>query len=71
MKNRTIILGDYVIAPVKNAFNNKYSYWISKKGYMYAVYCFTPLDQQDLDWHLTTKEVTNEYIKIFDQMLKQ
>lgn len=42
MKNiRPVIQGDYVATPVKNAFNNKTSYWLSKKGYTISMYMFT------------------------------
>ena len=35
------VFGDYVFTPVLNAFNNKTSWWLSKKGYAQAMYCFT------------------------------
>ena len=30
------VFGDYVFTPVRNAFNEKTSWWISKKGYTRA-----------------------------------
>lgn len=36
-----VIHGDYVATPIKNAFNNKTAYWISKRGYAKAFYMFT------------------------------
>lgn len=69
MKHRQVIIGDYVITPIKNAFNNKYGYWISKKGYWYAIYCFTPMDAEDLDFHLR-EDVVKNYIDTFDNILK-
>lgn len=37
----TLVIGEYVLTPCKNAFNNKYSYWLSKKGMTGAMYCFS------------------------------
>lgn len=48
MEYISYVNGDYVLAPVKNAFNDKTSYWISKKGYLVAYYAFTPLDERNL-----------------------
>lgn len=42
------IYGEYVLSPCQNAFNSKKSYWLSKKDFMLAVYCFTPIDRSDL-----------------------
>ena len=42
------IYGEYVLTPCQNAFNRKKSYWLSKKDFMLAVYCFTPIDRSDL-----------------------
>lgn len=41
----------YALYPIKNAFNNNVSYWISKDGYTCARYCFSsnnaiPLETQ-------------------------
>ncbi|MBQ7673239.1 MAG: hypothetical protein IJT36_01745 [Alphaproteobacteria bacterium] len=47
------VKGDYVLTPCPNAFNNKVSYWISKKHVMYAMYCFTPLDEKDTEYHVS------------------
>lgn len=42
MKNiRQVIRGEYVATPIKNAFNNKISYWFSKNGYTISLYMFT------------------------------
>lgn len=43
-----IIYGDYVLTPCKNAFNEKISYWLSKKGCTIAIYAFTPIDGIEL-----------------------
>lgn len=64
MEHRQIIKGDYVITPVKNAFNAKTSYWISKKGFTTALYCFTPFNALDLKEH-TEDDSINTYISFF------
>lgn len=38
---RQVIRGEYVATPIKNAFNNKTSYWFSKKGCTLSLYMFT------------------------------
>lgn len=40
-KIRQVIIGEYVAMPIKNAFNNKTSYWLSKKDCMLSIYMFT------------------------------
>lgn len=62
-----IVLGDYVLSPCKNAFNDKISYWISKKGYAKAYYAFTPLDNKDLERQLTDASVES-YIRMYEEM---
>ena len=41
MKIRQVIRGEYVATPIKNAFNNKTSYWFSKNGCTLSLYMFT------------------------------
>ena len=38
---RQVVRGEYVATPVKNAFNGKISYWMSKRGCILAIYMFT------------------------------
>lgn len=38
---RQVVWGEYVATPVKNAFNGKISYWLSKRGRTLAMYMFT------------------------------
>lgn len=40
-KIRQVIHGEYVATPIKNAFNGKTSYWLSKSGCTIAIYMFT------------------------------
>lgn len=35
-KYKTVVIGDYVFTPIKNQFNDKTAYWLSKKYYTYA-----------------------------------
>ena len=41
IKDNNIIFGDYVITQQKNAYNDKNSYWISKKDHTVCLYCFS------------------------------
>lgn len=53
---RSIIHGDYVATPIKNAFNNKTAYWLSKNRYTVAMYMFTVEDcvsEKDFEDRLT------------------
>ena len=63
------VYGDYVIAPIKNAFNDKISYWISKKHYSVAYYCFSVYNEKDAARHLDTHGI-NAYISYFDHRTK-
>lgn len=38
---RQVIDGEYVATPIKNAFNHKTAYWMSKDSYTVAMYMFT------------------------------
>ena len=40
-KIRQVVRGQYVATPIKNAFNDKVSYWFSKEGCTIALYMFT------------------------------
>lgn len=67
MKHRQHIKGDYVLAPVKNAFNDRTSYWISKRGYTNALYVTTPCDDYDIE---QLDEDFDDYIKYFEEYLQ-
>lgn len=69
MKNdlRQVIDGEYVATPIKNAFNNKTAYWMTKKDYTVAVYMFTVEDCfgiEDFEARLT-KDGLQEYETLF------
>lgn len=63
-----LVYGDYVLAPQWNAFNDKMSWWISKKGYTVARYRFTaPAAGPELERQLLA---VNGYIKMLEEELK-
>ena len=64
MVHKEIVVGDYVLTPCKNAFNDNVSYWISKKGNFTAKYAFTPMDAQDLK-DQTSKDALETHIAFF------
>lgn len=60
--------GDYVFTPVRNAFSpQKTSWWLSKRGYTRAVYCFTA-DLRDEVMYQLGEESRKSYIKMFDDL---
>jgi hypothetical protein len=46
-ENGHYICGDYVMTRIKNAFNVKHSWWISKKNHINAFYCFSEINAED------------------------
>ena len=73
-KIRQVIRGDYVATPMKNAFNNKTSYWFSKKGYTVSLYMFTVEGQgesvQDFERRLS-EEGFEEMIKLYEDYMSR
>ena len=61
------IFGDYVFSPARNAFNSKTSWWISKKGYAVARYCFTADTEAEVEHQLQSAD---SYIEMFEEGLK-
>lgn len=73
IKDNNIIFGDYVISRHKNVFNDKYSYWISKKYYSVAFYCFSETadkDIHDIEKMLYSKDFLT-FKKYFDEAIKK
>ena len=70
MKHKQIIVGEYVFTPCKNAFNNKTSYWVSKKDHWLAVYAFTPMSSGNLK-EMTSENSLQSYIRLFDGMIEK
>lgn len=67
MEHKQIVLCEYVFTPIKNAFNNKTSYWVSKKGCTIAMYAFTPWDRKNLK-DMTRSEVLQSYVDCYEKM---
>ena len=61
------IFEDYVFSPARNAFNSKTSWWISKKGYAVARYCFTADTEAEVERQLQSAD---SYIEMFEEGLK-
>ena len=61
--------GDYVITGVQNAFNDKISFWISKKGSVLSFYCFSEMPfrtEQEAETQL--KHGWSQYITYYEAM---
>lgn len=75
MKNiRQVIRGDYVATPVKNAFNNKTSYWLSKRGCTVSIYMFTVEGNGDSDKDFEkrlSQEGFDSYIPMLEERCKR
>lgn len=58
------VYGDYVLTAVSNAFGSphKYSYWLTKKGWAKAQYCFSADIKEDVNNQLKN---IDSYIKLF------
>lgn len=65
-KYKTVVIDDYVFTPIKNQFNDKTAYWLSKKGYTIAVYCFTVSNRDDVCMLVDNKALVS-YIDYFDK----
>lgn len=61
--------GEYVIVGIRNAFNDKVSFWISKKGYTVSFYCFSATMQKEVDYQLSIG--WPGYINMFEDALKK
>lgn len=46
------MFGDYVLTPVQDAFTGKIGWWISKKGFTTARYCFTASDEKEVEYQI-------------------
>ena len=67
-KYKTVVIGDYVFTPIKNQFNAETAYWLSKKFYAIAIYCFTICSNNDLRILDDTK-ILDSYIEYFDKKI--
>ncbi len=67
---KTVVVGDYVFRPIRNEFNNKTAYWISKKYCTLSLYCFTVYDKSDIK-ELDDKRIVDTYIDYLESHLKR
>lgn len=51
MEEDRFIYGEYVLQGIPNAFNDKISYWLSKKGMTVAYYCFSTNNPEEVKEH--------------------
>lgn len=61
--NGTACFGEYVLSPCGNTFNEKTSYWLSKKGMTTAMYCFT-ISPGGFSYEEHVKEI-DQYIQCY------
>lgn len=72
-KLQQVIIGDYVATPIKNAFNDKTAYWLTKAGVMFSLYMFTVEDcfgVKDFEERLTLEGI-KPFIIMFEEHLKR
>lgn len=62
------VFGDYILTPVLDPFTGKMGWWISKKGFTAARYCFTASDEKGIEYQIT-KGLTG-YMALLDGTLR-
>lgn len=62
------IFGDYVLNPALNAFNGKASWWISKRGFTVARYCFSASEEAESERQI--KDGLAGYISLLEGTLQ-
>lgn len=70
---QVILENEFVLTPIKNAFNNEIAYWISKKDVIGAMYYFTCYDKRDTMERITQKgfdESGMQNVKLFKEIFK-
>lgn len=58
-----MVCGDYVMTDAHNAFNDKRSYWISKKDYIFAFYCFSYINDEDFFKQMENPQTWIDYFE--------
>lgn len=69
---KQLIIGDYVCTPIKNAFNSKVAYWLSKKDCLVSMYMFSVdpfLSDRAIDYYLTVG--LGSYLSLYEQKYLQ
>lgn len=51
-EQKQYIFEDYVLQGIPNAFNDKTSYWLSKRNLTVATYCFSARTEREVQYHL-------------------
>ena len=57
-----------IITPCKNAFNEKTSWWLSKRDYTIAMYAFTADTEREVEYQM---EHIDSYINNFELLLNR
>ena len=70
MKQPVYIKNDYVLYPCNNQFNNRVSYWISRKDYTIAFYAFS-VEQWEKLPETYPETAFNAYISMYNTMLQR
>lgn len=67
-ENYYLIDDVYVLTCIKNAFNDKHSYWLSKKDYILAMYCFSDNNCYSVEEQLKN---IDEYLIMLEKQLNR
>lgn len=59
--------GEYVLTPVKDGTSGKVSWWISRKSFTTARYCFTASDEKEAEYQV--KNGLSGYMRLLDETL--
>lgn len=72
IKDNNIIFGNYVITQQKNAYNDKNSYWISKRDHTVCLYCFSETSYITIDKvYQILKKDFKDYILYYENYLNE
>lgn len=67
---KPLLVGDYVISPIQNAYNDKISCWLSKKDFTLALYMFTVYGKHDLE-QLLSMENLSSYFAMYEELTQR
>ena len=67
-KNHYLIDNVYVLTGIENAFNDKKSYWLSKKDHILAMYCFSDSNCYSVEEQLKN---IDEYLIMLEKRLNR
>lgn len=66
---RALVVGEWVLQPIENIFNDKVSFWLSRKGYTLSVYCFS-CRKGDWGEYERQKKNLDSYKKLFESKVE-